>query len=62
MLRTKDAAKYLDVSKYTLEAWRCQGGGPAFIKMKKAVRYRQEDLDAFLNSNIRTSTSEQVER
>lgn len=29
-----------------------------FVKMGKAVRYRREDLDRFLDSSLRTSTSE----
>ncbi|OPL16338.1 MAG: excisionase [delta proteobacterium ML8_D] len=59
MLRTKEAAQFLGLKKATLEAWRCKGGGPVFLKMGKAVRYRQEDLNSFLKSNLRTSTSDQ---
>ena len=58
MLTTKQAAAYLGLAETTLEAWRCRGGGPLFCKMQKAVRYRLEHLDAFLNERIRTSTSE----
>jgi excisionase family DNA binding protein len=57
MLKTEEAAKKLNLTKSTLEAWRCRGGGPAFIKLGRAVRYRQEDLDAFLARNRRTNTS-----
>ena len=55
--RTNEAAGYLGLKKCTLEAWRCRGGGPVFLKLGKAVRYRKKDLDAFLNSRLRTSTS-----
>lgn len=56
MLRTKDAARYLDLSKPTLEAWRCRGSGPVFVKLGKAVRYRKQDLDDFLTSRLRQNT------
>ena len=58
MFRTNQAAGYIGLTKSTLEAWRCRGSGPVFVKMGKAVRYRKEDLDAFLNSRLRTSTSQ----
>lgn len=58
MMTTEKAAEYLGLKETTLEAWRCKGGGPVFIKMGKAVRYRLEDLDRFLNARARTSTSE----
>jgi len=57
MFRTAEAATYLDVKPVTLETWRCKGGGPVFVKMGKAVRYRKEDLDEFITSRIRTNTS-----
>lgn len=58
MLRTKEAAGYLDLKKCTLEAWRVKGNGPVYLKLGKAVRYRKEDLDAFINARKCTSTSE----
>ncbi|MDD4194969.1 MAG: helix-turn-helix domain-containing protein [Syntrophorhabdaceae bacterium] len=58
MYTTKTAAIKLSLSPATLEAWRCRGGGPKFVKLGKAVRYRLEDLDEFLKSKTRISTSE----
>ena len=57
MVRTVEAAGYIGVKKSTLEAWRVRGNGPVFVKMNKAVRYRKEDLDAFINARKCTSTS-----
>ena len=57
ILRTTEAAQYVGLQKSTLEAWRVRGSGPVFVKLGKAVRYRKEDLDAFLKSSLRTSTS-----
>ena len=59
--RTREAAEILDVSKATLEAWRCRGGGPVFLKYKKAVRYRKVDLEDFMESRLRKNTSEMVD-
>ena len=41
----------------TLANWRCRGRGPAFVKVGGHVRYRPEDLKAFLNSRVFSSTS-----
>ncbi len=58
LLDSEEAARYLRLARPTLEAWRTRGGGPAFIKLGKAVRYRQTDLDEYLNSRTFANTSE----
>lgn len=58
LLKTPEAAKRLCVTKATLESWRCRGGGPMFVKYGRAVRYRQEDLERFLEQSLRRSTSD----
>lgn len=55
-LDTIEAAHYLGLQKTTLEAWRCRGGGPRYVKLGRAVRYRLSDLDAWLDSRVREST------
>lgn len=55
---TKQAALYLGLSKNTLEAWRSRGGGPAYIKYPRAVRYRITDLDEFMANGVRSNTSQ----
>lgn len=45
------------VSPRTLQRWRQEGVGPAFVKLGRAVRYRREDLDSFLANRTVTSTS-----
>jgi hypothetical protein len=42
----------------TMEGWRVQGVGPRFIKLGRLVRYRVEDLDAYLEAQTRQSTSQ----
>ncbi len=61
VFRTREAAEYIGLRKSTLEAWRCRGGGPVFLKLNKAVRYRKGDLDDFVNARTRTSTSQTLE-
>jgi len=58
MLRTLEAAKILGLRKSTLESWRCRGGGPSFVRLGGAIRYRQEDLDQFIDENVHRNTSE----
>lgn len=41
----------------TLANWRWRGVGPKFVKIGHQVRYRPEDLKAFLESRIFASTS-----
>jgi excisionase family DNA binding protein len=61
LLNTKQAANYLSVSNAFLERDRWAGARIPFIKIgSRAVRYRVSDLDAYIESSIRTSTSQQV--
>lgn len=55
---TTGAAKRLLLSKAMLERLRVRGDGPAYLKLGGAVRYRQSDLDAWLESRVTRSTSE----
>ena len=57
LLLTDDVAKILLVSKATLDTWRSRGGGPAFVKYNRAVRYRREDVERFISERIRENTS-----
>ncbi|MDL2401569.1 helix-turn-helix transcriptional regulator [Rhizobium mayense] len=57
MLRTEDASNYTGLSASTLTKLRLTGGGPAYIKLGKSVVYDPADLDAWLSSKRRRSTS-----
>lgn len=59
---TKAAAQYLGLSKSNVEKLRHFGGGPLYLKLGHLVRYRVEDLDAWMNDRLISSTSEQAER
>ena len=60
LLTTKEAAAYLQVSKAFLERDRWAGARIPFIRVgSRAVRYRIGDLDQYLESRLRHSTSDQ---
>jgi predicted site-specific integrase-resolvase len=52
-LTQKELARRWGVSHRTTERWRCQGKGPAFIKLCGRVIYRIEDIEAFELANLR---------
>lgn len=59
LLKTPEAAQYLGVSKAFLERDRWAGARVPFIRVgSRAVRYRLSDLDAYIESQIRHSKSE----
>lgn len=58
LFKTEGAARYLGLGKSTMAKFRITGGGPRFIKMGAAVRYRRADLDAWAAERSRRSTSE----
>ena len=57
-LNTSEAAKYVGLSKSTLDKLRVFGGGPRYIKALSKILYDVADLDAWLNARKRSSTSE----
>lgn len=63
MLKTNEAAAFLGVSVSFLEKERVGAGRIPFIRLgkKKAVRYREEDLQAFIQRSIFYSTSEYLQ-
>jgi hypothetical protein len=48
LLRECDAAAFLRNSVRTLQAWRCSGAGPAFVRAGRSIRYRRVDLVAWI--------------
>jgi predicted DNA-binding transcriptional regulator AlpA len=62
VLDTRAAADFLGISPRTLEGFRVRGGGPRFVKIGGAVRYRLESLDEYLRQQERASTSDVAPR
>ena len=55
---TRRAAELLGMSNRTLEKWRGQGTGPPFLKLGRRVLYSVVDLEEWIRSRRRRSTSE----
>lgn len=49
-LSEKQLSEKIDTKPSTLQSWRWLGKGPAFIKIGGKVRYRIEDVEAWLKS------------
>jgi putative DNA primase/helicase len=59
LLNEDDLAAWLGLSVKTLRNWRVKGGPIPFVRLgRKAVRYREPDVLAFIEANARTSTSD----
>ena len=50
-LCTKELATYTGYSESFFEQLRCYGGGPPFYKIHHSVRYRIEDVEAWLEEH-----------
>jgi excisionase family DNA binding protein len=54
LLSPATLAAYLDVPVKTIYVWRTNGTGPRGIRVGKHVRYRQADVDAWLDRQADT--------
>ena len=52
-----DLSDRWNISHRTLERWRWTGEGPHFIKLGGRVVYRLEDVEAYEEASVRSSTS-----
>jgi hypothetical protein len=48
-----EAARYVKRGESSLAKMRCWGGGPKYIKIGRSVRYRKQDLDAWMEEGLR---------
>ena len=63
LLTTSEMTRYISgeedpIKENTVEGWRVKGTGPSYVKIGHLVRYRVEDLDKWLASQVRSSTSQ----
>jgi predicted site-specific integrase-resolvase len=52
-----EAARTIGVASQTLARWRCEGGGPPFIRVGRKIMYGATDITAWMNSRRMSSTS-----
>ena len=57
-LPVSEAASFLGLSKSTLDKLRISGGGPTYLQLGRRVLYDVADLEAWLSSRRRSSTSD----
>ncbi|MCG7260676.1 helix-turn-helix domain-containing protein [Corynebacterium aurimucosum] len=49
VMRTPEAAEFLQISRRTLEGWRRRGEGPKYSRLGTVVVYTVDDLQAFVD-------------
>lgn len=50
LMTTKELAAYLGVPVQTLYRWRVTGGGPRAIRLGRALHWRPEDVERWLDA------------
>lgn len=58
VMTEESAADALCLSARTLQRWRVEGRGPAFVKLGKRVGYTPDSLRRYIEQSERTSTSQ----
>jgi predicted DNA-binding transcriptional regulator AlpA len=61
VLDATQAASFVGLSVSTLAKLRLSGNGPIYCKLGRRIVYRPEDLAAWLEQNLRRSTSDSGE-
>jgi excisionase family DNA binding protein len=51
-LKPREAAEYLRSSTSTLAKARMKKQGPDYVRIGRAIRYRQSDLDAWMSASV----------
>jgi len=58
LLSPTKSADLLGCKKNTLAIWRLKGTGPVFVRVGSRVMYAREDLEKFIATRKRCSTSD----
>jgi predicted site-specific integrase-resolvase len=58
LLTPEETARRIRRAVQTLARWRCEGAGPAFIRVGGRIAYRAADVERWLESRRVHSTSE----
>lgn len=51
VITEREAAAFTGVSQAALRLWRRESRGPAYVRFGRAIRYRVDDLDRFLDQH-----------
>lgn len=52
LLTQEQVADYLQMPVRTMEAWRYSGDGPKFVRIGRRVRYRPQDVEEWVESQV----------
>lgn len=58
LLTESQVAQLTGLSIRTFQAYRLRGGGPRFIKLGRAVRYRQRDISQWIEESAQDHTGD----
>lgn len=61
-LTSDNVADLIGVQRQTLADWRYRGGGPAFFKRGRFIRYRYSDVMAWMGRHLVSSNAEAHQR
>lgn len=61
LLNRKQTAEILGLSHKTLERWAVVGGGPVYILVGGAARYRPSDLENWVNSRTVQNSAQRLD-
>lgn len=50
---SEEVARQLGVAVKTLAAWRSNEVGPPYIRLGRTIRYRSEDIEAYIGESVR---------
>ncbi len=54
LIPSAETARLLNLKEQTLSSWRCQGRGPKYCRIGRAIFYRREDIRAWLGQQLRS--------
>lgn len=57
LMSAEDLARAVGASERTVERWRYEGNGPAYLKVGHFVRYRRADVEKWLDGRLVTRAS-----
>lgn len=55
-----EVAARFRISVKTVQKWRQTNRGPRYVKVGRLVRYRESDIQAWLNEQTRTNTTQRA--
>lgn len=60
LLSVRDLAEYLRLPIGTLYAWRYRGQGPSGFRVGRHIRYRQSDIDGWIQQQVAAEGSDPI--